>query len=75
MFPVGLLVSQTCTRIYYEIIIKNQLMVTEDDSLGYIVQYFENKRENKRFMLICFPASLLLSKSLLIYSYVFSVVE
>jgi hypothetical protein len=50
-------------------------MVTEDGSLGYIVQYFENKRENKRFMLICFPASLLLSKSLLIYSYVFSVVK
>jgi hypothetical protein len=37
--------------------------------------HFENKRENKRVKLICFPASLLLGKSLLIYSYVFSVVD
>jgi hypothetical protein len=46
-------------------------MLMEDGSLGFL--HFENKRENKRFMVICFPASLLLCKSLLVYSYVFSV--
>ncbi len=46
-------------------------MLMEDGSLGFL--HFENKREKKRLMQICFPASLLLGKSLLIYSYVFSV--
>jgi hypothetical protein len=41
-------------------------MLKEDGSLGFFA--FENKRENTRFMLICFPASFLVGKSLLIYS-------